>query len=128
MRRYILQRLYQGLILLVLVTSIVFFLGRLTGNPVDLMLPEDASEEDRQDMIVSLGLDSTWYDQFGIFVMNAVRGDLGDSIRFRQPVVDIFFSRLPNTLKIVPGAMILALALAIPLGILSALHRGSEGA
>ena len=125
MWRYILQRLYQGLILLVLVTSIVFFLGRITGNPVDLMLPEDASEEDRQAMIVALGLDSSWYDQFGIFVVNALSGNLGDSIRFRQPVVTIFFSRLPNTLKIVPGAMFLALLLAIPLGIFSALHRGS---
>ncbi len=125
MRRYILERLFQGLILLVLVTTIVFFLGRLTGNPVDLMLPEDASEEDRQAMIVSLGLDSSWWDQFTIFAVGALQGDLGDSIRFRQPTVDIFFSRLPNTLRIVPGAMFISLLLAIPLGILSAMHRGS---
>ena len=51
MRRYIVQRLWQGIILLVLVTTIVFFLGRLTGNPADLMLPEDATEEDRVALI-----------------------------------------------------------------------------
>ena len=51
MQRYIVQRLWQGIILLILVATIVFFLGRLTGNPVDLMLPEDASEEDRVALI-----------------------------------------------------------------------------
>ena len=125
MQRYILQRFLQGLVLLVLVATIVFFLGRLTGNPADLMLPEDALEEDRKALIETLGLDGPLHQQFGIFLANALRGDLGDSIRYGEPAVDVFFSRLPNTLKIVPGAMALALILAIPLGILSALHRGS---
>ncbi|MCH9671985.1 MAG: ABC transporter permease [Gammaproteobacteria bacterium] len=110
--------------MLVIVTSIVFFVGRMTGNPVDLMLPEDATEEEREDMIKRLNLDGTVMEQFQVFVADAVRGDLGDSIRYRQPVTDIFFSRLPNTLLMIPPAMILALAMAIPLGILSALHRG----
>jgi peptide/nickel transport system permease protein len=125
MRRYILQRLLQSLVLLVLVAGIVFFLGRLTGNPADLMLPEDALEEDRKALIETLGLDSPLHQQFGIFVVKALHGDLGDSIRNREPAVDVFFSRLPNTLRIVPGAMLLALIMAIPLGILAALHRGS---
>lgn len=125
MRRYILQRLWQGVILLALVTTIVFFLGRLTGNPVDLMLPEDATEEDRIALIETLGLDAPMYKQFGIFVVNVLQGDLGVSHRYRRPVVEIFFSRLPNTLKIVPAAMILAMIMAIPLGIVSAVRRGS---
>jgi peptide/nickel transport system permease protein len=124
MRRYIVHRLWQGVILLILVATIVFFLGRLTGNPADLMLPEDATEEDRVALIETLGLDAPVYEQFGIFIANAVRGDLGESHRYRGPVVDIFFSRLPNTLKIVPAAMLLAMIMAIPLGILSALRRG----
>ncbi len=125
MRRYILHRLLQGLVLLVMVATIVFFLGRFTGNPVDLMLPEDASPEDRQALIVALGLDAPLHQHFGIFSANALRGDLGLSIRHRQPAVEVFFSRLPNTLMIVPGAMILAVILAVPLGIMSALYRGS---
>jgi len=125
MRRYILRRLLQGLVLLVLVATIVFFLGRLTGNPVDLMLPEDATPEDRRALTETLGLDGPLHQQFGIFIANALRGDLGQSIRHRQPAVEVFFSRLPNTLLVVPGAMMLAVILAVPLGILSALYRGS---
>ena len=125
MQRYIVQRLLQGVVLVVVVTTIVFFLGRLTGNPVDMVLPEDATEEDRQAMIETLGLDGPILVQFAIFTANAVTGDLGLSIRYRQPAADIFFSRLPNTLKIVPAAMLVAILMAIPLGILSALRRGS---
>jgi ABC-type dipeptide/oligopeptide/nickel transport system permease component len=125
MRRYILRRLLQGLLLLVLVASIVFFLGRLTGNPADLMLPEDASNEDRAALIETLGLDGPLHEQFAIFIKNALRGDLGESIRYREPAVQTFFSRLPNTLMLVPGVMLVALMIAIPLGILSAIRRGS---
>ncbi|MCG8544100.1 MAG: ABC transporter permease [Alphaproteobacteria bacterium] len=124
MRRYIVHRLWQGIILLILVTTIVFFLGRLTGNPVDLMLPEDATEEDRVALIETLGLDAPLYEQFAIFIRDAIQGDLGQSHRYREPATDIFFSRLPNTLMLVPGAMILAILMAIPLGIVSALRRG----
>ena len=125
MWRFIVQRLMQGVVLVLLVTTIVFFLGRLTGNPADMILPEDASEEDRQEMIETLGLDGPTHVQFAIFIENAFKGDLGLSVRYRQPAVDIFFSRLPNTLKIVPAAMAIAILMAIPLGILSALRRSS---
>ena len=125
MWRFIVQRLFQGVVLVLLVATIVFFLGRLTGNPADMILPEDATEEDRQDMIERLGLDGPLHVQFAIFIWNAARGDLGLSIRYRQPAAEIFFSRLPNTLKIVPAAMLLAILMAIPLGILSAIRRGS---
>jgi peptide/nickel transport system permease protein len=124
MTRYIVNRLLQGLVLLCLVATIVFFLGRLTGNPVDLMLPEDATAEDRASMIRALGLDGPVYQQFLIFVGNALHGDLGTSIRMRQPAVEAFFSRLPNTLAIVPWAILLAMAIGIPLGVLAALNRG----
>ena len=64
MKRYIARRLMQGAVLLCMVATIVFFLGRLTGNPVDLMLPEDATAEDRAAMIETLGLDGSLFDQF----------------------------------------------------------------
>ncbi len=111
--------------MLVLVTTLVFFVGRLTGNPADLLLPEEATEEERQALIETLGLDAPLWEQFGLFWVNAAQGDLGDSIRYRESAVDVFFSRLPNTLAMVPLAMGVAIALAIPLGILSALRRGS---
>lgn len=125
MGRYIVRRLLQGCVLLCLVATIVFFLGRLTGNPVDLMLPEDATAEDRVAMIKALGLDGSLYHQFMIFVTNALHGDLGMSIRMRQPVTEAFFSRLPNTLAIIPWAILLAMGLGIPLGVVAALNRGN---
>src|SRR5436305_15339737 len=125
MKRYVAYRLLQGIVLLCLVASIVFFLGRLTGNPVDLMLPEDATPEDRLSMIRALGLDGPLYQQFLIFIGNALHGDLGTSIRMREPTVDAFLSRLPNTLAIIPWALLLAMCVGIPLGVIAALNRGN---
>jgi ABC-type dipeptide/oligopeptide/nickel transport system permease component len=125
MKRYIVQRLLQGIVLLFLVAAIVFFLGRLTGNPVDLMLPEGATPDDRIAMVKALGLDGPLYQQFLIFIGNALQGDLGTSIRMREPTVAVFFSRLPNTLAIIPWAIILAISVGIPLGVIAALNRGN---
>ena len=125
MKRYIVQRLLQGVVLLFMVAAIVFFLGRLTGNPVDLMLPEGSTPEDRITLIKALGLDGPLYQQFLIFIGNALNGDLGTSIRMREPTVDVFFSRLPNTLAIIPWAIVFAVAVGIPLGVVAALNRGN---
>jgi peptide/nickel transport system permease protein len=125
MTRFIVHRLLQGIVLLCMVATIVFFLGRLTGNPVDLMLPEDATAEDRVSMIKALGLDGSLLHQFVIFAGNALRGDLGNSIRMREPAVDAFFSRLPNTLALIPWAILLAMGVGIPLGVLASLNRGN---
>ena len=125
MGRFIFRRLLQGLVLLVLVATVVFFLGRLTGNPVDLMLPEDATAEDRDRLIKTLGLDGPLHVQYVKFIGSAVTGDLGTSIRMRQPAVDVFFSRLPNTLAIMPWALLLAMVVGVPLGVNAALNRGN---
>jgi len=106
---FIARRLLQGLLLLVLVATVVFFLGRLTGNPVDLMLPEDATAEDRARLIEALGLDGSLFTQYVAFIGSALQGDLGTSLRMRQPAVDVFLSRLPNTLAIIPWALLLAM-------------------
>src|SRR5262245_51025319 len=121
---FIARRLLQGLVLLVLVATVVFFLGRLTGNPVDLMLPEDATAEDRVRLIEALGLDGSLFTQYIAFMSGALQGDLGTSLRMREPAVDIFLSRLPNTLAIIPWALLLAMVVGIPLGVIAALHRG----
>ena len=125
MKRYIVQRLLQGVVLLFMVAAIVFFLGRLTGNPVDLMLPEGSTPEDRIALIKTLWLDGPLYQQFLIFIGNALNGDLGTSIRMREPTVDVFFSRLPNTLAIIPWAILFAVLVGIPLGVVAALNRGN---
>jgi peptide/nickel transport system permease protein len=124
MKRFIARRLGQGVILLFMVATIVFFLGRFTGNPVDLMLPEDATAEDRANLIKTLELDGPLLDQFVVFVKKALQGDLGQSIRMKQSAASAFFDRLPNTLVLIPWALMMGMALGIPLGVMAALNRG----
>src|SRR5262245_64063490 len=88
------------------------------------MLPEDATAEDRAHLVQTLGLDGTLFDQFAIFVYKALHGDLGTSIRMKQPAVEAFFDRLPNTLALIPWAILLGMGLGIPLGVVAAVNRG----
>jgi len=115
----------QSAVLLVVVALIVFALARMTGNPADLLLPEDAGREDRAQLLKALGLDRPTHEQLGIFLAGAIRGDLGHSIRYRKPAAEVFFERLPNTLALVPLALVGAVAMAIPLGVLAAVYRGT---
>ncbi|MDP2948042.1 MAG: ABC transporter permease [Chloroflexota bacterium] len=124
MQRYILRRALQGVVTLFVVTLVVFALGRLIGNPVDLLLPDDATEEDYQRIKQHLGLDKPIVQQLGIFYRNALRGDLGDSIKYRRPVTEIFFERFPNTAKLAPIVMLISIGIAIPLGVTAAFFRG----
>ena len=125
MQRYIVRRVLQGFVLLFVLALVVFALARVTGNPADLLLPEDATREDRADLLRTLGLDRPVHVQLLVFLGGAVRGDLGQSIRYRKPAVEVFFERLPNTLTLVPLALGAALLVAIPLGVVAAVHRGS---
>ena len=125
MQRFILRRVVQSAVMLVVVALLVFALARLTGNPADLLLPEDTTREDRADLLKALGLDRPTHEQLGLFLAGAVRGDLGNSIRYRKPAVEVFFERLPNTLALVPLALVGAVVMAIPLGVLAAVYRGT---
>src|SRR2546425_5794705 len=125
MQRYILGRLLQGVLLLFIVALVVFTLARVSGNPIDLLLREDATAEDRAHLEKTLGLDRPTHEQLYIFLTGALRGDLGQSIRYRRSATEMFFERLPNTLKLLPLAMAGALAIAIPLGVLAAVYRGT---
>jgi peptide/nickel transport system permease protein len=124
-QRYIVRRVLQGFILLFVLALVVFALARVTGNPADLLLPEDATREDRADLLRTLGLDRPVHEQLLVFLRGAVRGDLGQSIRYRKPAVEVFFERLPNTLTLVPLAMGAAILVSIPLGVLAAVRRGT---
>jgi peptide/nickel transport system permease protein len=124
-QRYILRRLAQGVVLLFVLAIVIFALARVTGNPADLMLGEDATADDRAHLERALGLDRPVYEQLAIFLKGAVRGDLGQSIRYRKPAVEVFFERLPNTLTLVPLALLVAIVVSIPLGLLAAVYRGT---
>jgi ABC-type dipeptide/oligopeptide/nickel transport system permease component len=125
LQRFILRRVFQGVLVLAVLAVVVFALARVTGNPADLLLPEDATRDDRAHLLRALGLDRPVHEQLGLFLSGALRGDLGYSIRYRRPAVEVFMERLPNTLSLVPLAMAGALVVAIPLGVLAALYRGT---
>lgn len=125
MQRFILRRVAQSLGVLVVLALVVFALARVTGNPADLLLPEDATRDDREHLLKALGLDRPVHEQLVKFVGGALHGDLGTSIRYRRPAVELFLERLPNTLTLVPLALISAVVIAIPLGLLAAVYRGT---
>ena len=125
MRRFVLRRLAQSVVLLFVLALIIFALARVSGNPADLLLREDATQEDRAHFLHALGLDRPVHEQLYLFLGGLLRGDLGESIRYRKPAAEVFFERLPNTLQLLPLAMIGALVIAIPLGVLAAVYRGT---
>ncbi|MCI0799731.1 MAG: ABC transporter permease [Chloroflexi bacterium] len=125
MQKYILNRFLQSIIVLFIVGLIVFALGRATGNPAELMVPDDATEEEILFVEHALGLDRPYHIQLYIFMINAIRGDFGESLVYKQPARDMFFDRLPNTLKLMPLSMAIAVGVAIPLGVLAAIRRGT---
>src|ERR1700675_564263 len=118
MQRFIARRVVQSLGVLVVLALVVFALARVTGNPADLLLPEDATRDDREHLLKALGLDRPVHEQLVRFLTGALQGDLGTSIRYRKPTVEVFFERLPNTLILVLVALLGAVLVAIPLGLL----------
>ncbi len=124
MARDALKRLLQGIVSLWILATLVFFLARVTGNPVDLLLPPTATGADRQYMIHQLGLDRPYPVQYVEFIGNALRGNLGNSIRYGRPAIGLYFERLPNTLSLVAFAVLFAILIAIPLGVLAGSNRG----
>ena len=108
-----------------LVTLIVFILARLQGDPRVLYTDENLSQETYDALGRELGLDRPLYYQYLVFIGKVATGDLGVSIHQRRPVFDIVLERLPATLKLAAAAFIFSLAVGVPVGILSAVRRGT---
>jgi peptide/nickel transport system permease protein len=126
MQRYIVRRLLQAVITLFLVSVIVFILGRLTGDPVALLLTEYSTEEDKILITKQLGLDKPLTEQYAIFIGNALRGDLGRSIRGeRAPALELVLERLPATLELAAIAVLVSFLIGLPLGVITAVKKGS---
>ncbi|WP_417207699.1 ABC transporter permease [Antarctobacter sp.] len=117
---YLARRIGQGLISVVGVTVLIFVLVRLTGSPLDAMLPIDADAETRARLAARLGLDRPLYEQFAIFVGDLLHGDLGESIRYRVPVSRLLGETFPMTASLVFPALVLSTLVGIPLGIVAA--------
>ena len=120
---FILRRLIQSVIVMLAVALIAFAMFRFVGDPVNSMLPENASTEDRQILREQLGLDAPVTTQFTRFVTGAVQGEFGISYRNKRPVSDLIAERLPATLELVLAAAIFSLLLGVPMGVYTALNR-----
>jgi peptide/nickel transport system permease protein len=126
MQRYIVRRLLQAVVTLFLVSVIVFMLGRLTGDPVALLLTEYSTLEDKELLTKQLGLDKPLTEQYAIFIGNALRGDLGRSIRGdRAPALELVLERLPATLQLAATAVLVSFLIGLPLGVMTAVKKGS---
>ncbi|WP_217895835.1 ABC transporter permease [Natronolimnobius baerhuensis] len=122
--KYVVKRLLWAIPVLLGAALVAFMLVHLApGDPVQLMLGEAATPEQIDQTREELGLNDPLYVQFGTFVTDAVQGDLGQSISTRQPVSEQIMDRIPYTLQLAGVSMVISLALAFPLGILSATHK-----
>jgi len=123
---FIIRRLVQSAFVL-LVTSVLVFLGVYAiGNPIEILVPADASQAEIAQAVQSLGLDRPLWEQYLTFLGNALHGDLGRSFVFNQPSISLIFERLPATLELAFIALLLSLVIGIPLGVLSGLKAGSR--
>ena len=122
---FVIRRLAQGIIVMLVVGLIAFSLFNFVGDPVALMLPPEATQADRQAMRENLGLDKPFYVQFATFVGNAVQGNFGISLRLGRPVSALLVERLPATLELAFVAATLALLVGIPAGVYTGLKRNA---
>lgn len=122
---YIARRLAQSIIVIIGVTLLAFLTLHLAGDPTYLYVSERASEQEILETRRRLGFDRPLHEQYLSYVTGLLRGDLGNSLRARTPALDLVLERLPATLELTIFAMLLAILLAIPIGIISATKRGT---
>lgn len=122
---YILKRLLHTVYVLIGISIISFFFIHLSGDPVMLMLPADASEEHVEELREQLGFNDPVYIQYLRFASKAVQGDFGESLYYHVPVISLIKERFPASMELAVTAMLIALIVAVPIGIISAVRRGS---
>jgi len=123
--RVILERLSHALFVVIGVSLLSFLLVHLTGDPAALLLPLDASQEDRDRFRAAMGLDRPLPVQYADFLVHAAQGDFGNSLRFEQPAMGLVVERLPATLALAGVSLGLALVIGVPAGLVAGVKRGS---
>ena len=125
MQKYLARRFLLAFVTLLAVSLIIFIMSRVSGDPRHLMLDDYSTDEDWDRMGEVLGLDKPYYQQYGLFLKGAFQADFGESMMEARPVTEIVLERLPATLMLGGVAFALSLIIGIPLGILSAVKRGT---
>lgn len=122
--RAVLSRIVSSLVVLFLVATVAFLLVRISGDPLALLLPPDATKEQAAQLASQLGLDQPLAVQYLHYLGGLVRGDLGMSIYFDQPVLSLIGERLPATVLLAFTAFVLSLVISLPAGIVAGIRRG----
>jgi peptide/nickel transport system permease protein len=120
----IFRRLLHGMVSILGASVIIFAISRLSGDPVTLMLPPDAPPESIEALRAHLGLDQPVVMQYLYFLRQALTGDFGNSYRWQVPALQLILERLPATVELAIAALVFSVAIAVPFGVLSAVHRG----
>lgn len=120
----IVRRLIELPFVILVVMALVFAALISTGDPVEMMVPPEATEADKQRVREAYGLDRSPVVQFGFFMSRAVRGDFGESLYRRESALQLVLERLPTTAKLALSSVFIAIVIGIPLGIIAALNRG----
>lgn len=123
MTSYLLSRFSQSIVNIFFITVLVFLLARATGDPAQSFVPDDLPQEAVIAMRERLGLDKPLLHQYWVFLKDLARGDLGTSLQGHRPVTQMILERIPATFSLAAVAMALAMAMGIPLGVLSAVYR-----
>jgi ABC-type dipeptide/oligopeptide/nickel transport system permease component len=122
---YLLKRLWHTVFVVVGISVISFFFIHLSGDPVMLMLPGDASHAEIEALREQMGFNDPLYEQYLRFAWQALRGKFGNSLYYKVPAMELILERLPASLELAVAAMLIALVVAVPVGIVSAVRRGS---
>ncbi|MFT5959855.1 MAG: peptide/nickel transport system permease protein [Burkholderiaceae bacterium] len=119
---FIIRRLLQSLVVLLVMSLLVFVGVYAIGNPIDMLISPDADQMDRIRTIAAFGLDKPLWEQYFIFVKNALGGDMGNSFAFSTPALTLIFERMPATMELALTAIVMSIALGIPLGLWAGLR------
>ena len=122
---YFMRRFLQAVFILFVVSFLVFFIMYKAGDPVELLLPPDATQQEADDLKHHLGLDKPFIAQYTTFLKNALHGDVGKSFIYGQSALDVVLERLPATLELAVIAMVISILLGIPLGIVASINPSS---
>ena len=125
MKRLILRRLVAAVVVLLLASVLVFALSRMSGDPRHLFLSEYTTKEQWEEWGRQFGLDKPYHEQYFTWLLGAVRFDFGISVKEQIPATTVMLRKVPTTLQLAAGAYVFALAMGIPLGIFSAIWRGT---
>ena len=125
MQRYLVRRILLAFLTLLAVSLIIFVMSRAAGDPRHIYLDDYSTQEDWDRLTESLGLDKPYYQQYGIFLGDALRGNFGESIKEGRPSMEVIIERIPATLQLGLAAFVFSVVVGVPLGILSAVKRGS---